>query len=202
MNSAAIMGLLTSHRIRIFTTGDLLTLTRMNSAAGTHALRRLEAQGLVMRIKRSVWINRAGSPVNPYEAVPYLRAPWPTYVSLYSALADSGAIEEIPQIVYAVSAAMPRRYKTLVADYSFHHLPIRLIWGFHPLQTGGGTYPVAEPEKAFLDLAYLALTPRSSLGLPRKRGRRWELSGGKVRSYTKRFGYPPLSRWIESEKFR
>jgi hypothetical protein len=61
---------------------------------------------------------------------------------------------------------------------------------------------MAEPEKAFLDLCYLALTIRSPLGFPRRRGRRWELDGAKVLQYAKRFAFPPLVDYIRRERFK
>lgn len=202
MNSAAIVRLIREHELRVFTSGDFQTLSAMEPDAATHALRRLAAQGLLARLKKGVWVSRLGSAVNPYEAVAHLRSPWPTYVSLYSALADYGVVEEIPQVVYAVSSALPKRYRTPIGSFHIHHLPARLIWGFESRASGEGRYPIAQREKAFLDLAYLALTPRSPLELPHKRRRRWELDEATVRRLAKRFAYPPLTAWLESQGFR
>lgn len=200
MTSSELIGVLRAHGLRIFTSGDLMTLTGMTDVNAAKALQRLAAQDLVTRIKRGVWANRLAPDLNAYEAVPYLRAPWPAYVSLYSALADDGVVEEIPQVVYAVTATMPRRYATALGEFRFHHLPPRLMWGFSTRQAEAGQYPVAEREKAFLDLVYLALTPRSPIQLPHKRGRAWELDRGKLTVYARRFGYAPLERWLKANR--
>lgn len=197
MTSSEIIRLLREHNLRIFTTSDLITLTGLNNAAATKALLRLSSRGLAIRIKRGVWVNKLIPDLNPYEAVPYLRAPWPAYVSLHSTLADCGVIEEIPHVIYAVTAAMPKKYPTAIGEFRFHHLPQRLIWGFEIRQTGTGHYPAAEPEKAFLDLVYLALTPRSPIQLPHKRGRAWGLDKPKLTIYAKRFRYLPLESWLK-----
>ncbi|MFA6091585.1 MAG: hypothetical protein WCU88_00215 [Elusimicrobiota bacterium] len=199
MTSAEIIELIGKHGLRVFTTADFLTLTGMAPDAATHALGRLAARDLLARLKKGIWVNKFGGDVHPYEALPYLRAPWPAYVSLYSALADHGIVAEVPHAVYGVSSALPKRYATLIGEFHIHHLPPRLMWGYEARSSGRGSYPMAEPEKAFLDLAYLALTPRSPLELPRKRGRKWNLDKDKLQSYAKRFGYKPLSAWLDSE---
>ena len=72
------------------------------------------------------------------------------------------------------------------------------MWGFEMRQTGLGQYPIADREKAFLDLVYLALTPRSPLQLPHKRGRAWELDKFTLTVYAKRFNYAPLKSWLKN----
>ncbi|MBI4425846.1 MAG: hypothetical protein HY554_19100 [Elusimicrobia bacterium] len=200
MTATAIILLLRTHRLRVFTTADFLTLTDLAPDAATHALERLRRQDLLAKLKKGLWINRVGASVNPYEAVPYLRTPWPAYVSLYSALADYGVVEEIPQVVYAVTAASPKRYKTPIGEFRIHHLPARLMWGYEMRGAGESRYPMAEREKAFLDLSYLALTPRSPLELPQKRGRRWDLDPAKLRDYAERFSFKPLETWLKRER--
>ena len=197
MTSSGIIGLLRDHNLRIFTTADFITLSGLKDANATQALRRLAAQSLLVRIKRGVWVNKLLSDLNPYEAAPFLRAPWPAYISLHSALADYGVVEEIPHLIYAVTSTMPRKYPTPIGEFRFHHLPQRLIWGFDIRQTGAGQYPLAEREKAFLDLIYLALTPRSPLRLPHKRERKWDLDLVKLTAYARRFDYKPLESWLK-----
>jgi predicted transcriptional regulator of viral defense system len=200
MTSADLIAVLGRHRLRVFTTADFLTLTGLSPAAATQALRRLAARSLVAKLRKSVWANRAGIEPHPYEAVPYLRAPWPAYVSLHSALADYGVTEEVPHLVYAVTSALPKRYATPLGDYRFHHLPPSLMWGYEVRRVGAASYPIAGREKAFLDLAYLALIPRSPLQFPPKRGRGWPLDRSILRAHARRFAFLPLQRWLSSEK--
>jgi len=186
-----IVGLLHRHDLRVFSTTDFRTLTGLSPSAATQALRRLAQRELVLRLKRSVWINRLAD-VNPHETLPFLTAPWPSYVSLYSALSQYGVVAEIPHVLYGVTSGPPARYKTSIGDFSLHHLPSRLIWGYESRREGRASYLIAEPEKAFLDLVYLALIPRSSLRMPHKRGRRWALDADKLKKYAVRFKFPPL----------
>ncbi|MEK7474885.1 MAG: type IV toxin-antitoxin system AbiEi family antitoxin domain-containing protein [Candidatus Coatesbacteria bacterium] len=201
MLSSRIVSLLNQHRLRFFTTTDAANLSGLSPASASQALRRMAATGLVARLRQGVWQNRLAAGINPFEAVPFLRYPWPAYVSLYSALSEHGIIEEIPQVVYAVSPGRPGTFRTPSGVFHLHHLPTRLIWGFTVRHVGAASYPMAEPEKAFLDLCYLALTIRSPLGFPRRRGRRWELDGAKVLQYAKRFAFHPLVDYVRRERF-
>ena len=200
LSAAALLKLIQRHGLRVFTSADIITLTGLTPVAATKALARLAGQDLVGRIKKGVWVSKLSADLNPYEAVPYLRAPWPAYVSLYSALADYGVVEEIPQVVYAVSPAIPKRYRTSIGEFSIHHLPERLIWGYQVKRQGQASYPIAEPEKAFLDLVYLALSRRSPLELPRKRERKWDLDKEKLKRCAARFKFEPLTRWLKKER--
>ena len=200
VSAAALVRLMQKHSLRVFSTSDLVTISGLAPAAATQALRRLAAEDLVVRIKKGLWVSKLAADFNPYEALPGLRAPWPAYVSLYSVLADLGLVEDIPQVVYGVCAGPPKRLRTPIGEFHVHHLPARLIWGYEFKHQGHAGYPVAEPEKAFLDLAYLALIPRCPLAFPVKRGKKWELDVPKLRQYAKRFEFPPLESWLKENR--
>lgn len=200
MSGVALITLIQKHGLRVFTTADIRTLTGLAPGAATHALARLAGQDLITRVKRGVWISRLSPSVHPYEAIPYLMAPWPAYLSLYSALADYGLVEEIPHVVFAVSAANPKHYRTPLGEFHIHHLPQRLMWGYEVKAIDRGGYPVAEPEKALLDLVYLALAPRSSLQLPYQRDRRWKLDRATLSRYAARFSSRALTSWLREQR--
>lgn len=195
-----LLHLIRGHNLRLFTTADFITLTGMNPSAASQALRRLATHQLLTRFKRGLWVNRLIHSLNPYEVVPHLTAPWPAYISLYSALADYGIVEEIPHVIYAVSSNRPMQAQTPLGSFHIHHLPEHLIWGYEMKRAGEATFPLAEPEKAFLDLVYLALIPRSPLELPHKRSRKWDLDRNKTRRYAARFQSPPLVDYLKRNR--
>ncbi|MBI4667602.1 MAG: type IV toxin-antitoxin system AbiEi family antitoxin domain-containing protein [Elusimicrobia bacterium] len=194
---ASLIKLIQDHDLRVFTTSDLVTLTGLSATSASHALAKLASQGLLAKIKRGLWANQLIKDLNPLEAVAQITAPWPSYVSLYSALADYGIVEEIPQAIYAVTSARPMKMKTPVGSFHIHHLPSHLIWGYEIKRAGPAGYPMAEPEKAFLDLVYLALIPRSPIQLPHKRGRRWNLDKTKLSRYARRFNFKPMTGYLK-----
>lgn len=52
----------------------------------------------------------------------YLTGPFPSYVSPQTALFYHEMISQIPHIIYAVSLARTRQYKTPLGNVSIHHL--------------------------------------------------------------------------------
>ncbi len=192
-----VLGTLRKSGLRIFRTGDAALLTGLHGPAIVKALSRLADQDLTVRLRRGVWASRLNGELNPYEMAPHLTAPWPSYVSLHSVLSDESVIEEVPHVVYAVTSGRPAVYRTPLGQVHVHHLPSRLLWGYYVRHTGNGTYLVADREKAFLDLVYLALSRRSPLKLPQKRGRAWKLDRKKIQIYARRFQHPPLSQYLK-----
>jgi predicted transcriptional regulator of viral defense system len=195
-----LLKLLQENGLRVFSSADVMNLTGMSPAAATQALRRLASRRVLYSMKRGLWANGLVEALEPFEAVPHLTAPWTGYVSLQSALSRHGLVEEIPRTIYAVTAGRSARYATPLGQFNIHHLPKHLIWGFRLEAAGRASYPLAEPEKAFLDLAYLGLIPRSPLGMPYKRDRRWKLDLARLSQYARRFKFPPLLEYLRKQK--
>jgi len=77
----------------------------------------------------------------------------PSYLSFEYALAKYNILSQKP---HHLTLATSQRAKTVITPRSnliYHHLNPKLFWGY---KKDGGVL-IAEPEKAFLDLAYLSL---------------------------------------------
>lgn len=155
----------------VVTTADVARLWRMKLDATSHALARLEHAALVRRIRHGIWKVGPGRS-DPRDVLPVLTSPFPSYVSLWSALFHHEMIEQIPTVVYAVSPERPKRVPT--ADDSFNIQPI------HPDLYGG----MASPEKALFDTAYLLVPRGGRVTLPEL-----ELPAG--------FNKIELSSWVD-----
>ena len=126
----------------------------LSISAASHLLRRLERSGLVRRLRRGLWA--LGPDTEPSLLPPYLTAPFPAYVSFWSALARHGMIEQIPRQVYVASLDRTQKISTSLGDFSIHHVGPELFGGYLQTDEGG---QLATPEKALFDTIYL-LTPR------------------------------------------
>jgi predicted transcriptional regulator of viral defense system len=80
----------------------------------------------------------------------------PSYVSLERALSIHGLIPEEVPLLQSVTTARPRLVSTPVGDFCFRHVKRSWFFGYEELEVGGGRALVARPEKALLDLVYLA----------------------------------------------
>lgn len=135
-------------------TREAATRLGLSIPAASQQLRSLERSGIVRRLRRGLWLLRADT--EPFAVPAYLTAPYPAYVSLWSALARHGMIEQIPRQVYVASLARTQQVRTSIGDFSIHHLAPELFGGYAPMREGGH---LAAPEKALFDTIYL-LTPR------------------------------------------
>lgn len=126
--------------------------TRWQVSPGTAAyrLKALDDAGLVRRVRRGLWAVKAD--INAFVVPPYLTAPFPAYVSVWSALSYHDMIEQIPREVSVASLDRARRIETSLGTYQVHHLAPEVFGGFEGSEVSGY---LATPEKAVFDTVYL-----------------------------------------------
>ena len=135
-------------------TGDAAVILGLGKGHASKVLARLTQAGHLLALRRGLWAFPGR--LDPMALPEHVTAPQPAYVSLQSALYHHGMISQIPVPVYAVSLARTRRYITPVGVISIHHVAPDFFFGFETL--GENTIRMARPEKALLDVYYLAPT--------------------------------------------
>jgi len=137
---------------QVFRTADVMVALDVQKSHASKLLDRLAQHGHVIRLMRGLWAMPES--LEPLALVPHLTAPFPSYVSLQSALYYHNMISQIPEVIYCVSLARTRTYETSVATISVHHIEGSFFFGYEER----GEYPVrmALPEKALLDILYLS----------------------------------------------
>jgi len=133
------------------TTSDAAAALGSSVTAAAKTLARLQQSGLVTSVRHGLWW--LDSHVDPFRLPSYLTAPLESYLSLQTALHWHGVIEQIPEVVYAVSLARTQRITTRAATFSIHHVAPELFGGYDRAQ--GGVH-LATVEKALFDFAYLS----------------------------------------------
>ncbi len=136
-----------------FETRDISALLRVSPANASMLLSRLASRGFVRRVKRGRW--SLGMNPNRESLAEQVSAPSPAYVSLQSALFRHGLIEQVPEILYAVTLGRAVRVKTPSGTVSLHHMPSALFGGYKVAEDGT---KLATAEKALFDLLYLSPT--------------------------------------------
>ena len=139
----------------VVTTGDVALHLRITRSAATRALGRLSAAGLVLPVRHGLW--SLDPRIDPLLLAEHLTAPYPSYISLLSALSLHGMISQVPRVVYVASLAPTRRLATRLGVFSVHRLGPKFFGGFETTAKG---VRLATPEKALLDTLYL--TPARS----------------------------------------
>lgn len=136
----------------VFRTADVMVALDVRKSHASKMLERLARHGHVMRLKRGLWAMAEG--LEPLALAPHMTAPFPSYVSLQSALYYHDMISQIPEVIYCVSLARTRTYVTPVATILIHHIPASFFFGYE--ERGETGIRMATPEKALLDILYLS----------------------------------------------
>ena len=111
----------------------------------------------------------------------------PSYLSFEWALGYYNILSQKAYGLTLATAKRSRRFDTAEKNIIFRHIQPKLYWGY--IMKDG--YLIAEPEKAFLDLAYLSLNGyakfnREEMNLDR-------LNRKKIRSYLKKINSKKLN---------
>jgi predicted transcriptional regulator of viral defense system len=136
----------------VFRTADIMVALDVKKSHASKLLERLAQHGHVIRLMRGLWAMPES--LEPLALVPHLTAPFPSYVSLQSALYYHNMISQIPEVIYCVSLARTRTYETSVATISVHHIEGSFFFGYE--ERGEHHVRMALPEKALLDILYLS----------------------------------------------
>jgi len=134
-----------------FETRDAAALLQVTPGNANKILKRLAHDGFLVHVTRGRWIPSRGIDRNHLPEL--IALPYPSYISLQSALFIHGLIEQIPVVIYAITLGRPRRVKTDAGTVSFHRIPPELFTGFEISKDGA---KIATPEKALFDTLYLA----------------------------------------------
>jgi predicted transcriptional regulator of viral defense system len=132
-----------------FTLADLEKVLGQSRPSLYVTLNRLVSYGVLVRLRRGVYQVALQSPALARIANTLV---YPSYLSFESALSRYGILSQAP---YTLTFATPRRSRRLTlggAAVQYHQLKDTLFFGYG---MSDGLY-VAEPEKALLDLCYLA----------------------------------------------
>ena len=138
--------------VPVFQTSDAGALLGIGSAHASQLLGRLAASGHLMRLGRGRW--GFAELIDPFALPIYLTAPYPSYVSLQSALHHYGMISQVPSVLYAVTVARTRTYTTALVTVSVHHVDPSFFFGHR--RAGDGSGRIATAEKALIDFLYLS----------------------------------------------
>jgi predicted transcriptional regulator of viral defense system len=182
MNASDALARLVRLGVPLIQTADAAVALDQSQGAANKTLSRLADAGLVARIRHGAWW--ISGDVEFYRLPEYLTTPYPSYVSLQTALHLRGLIEQIPEVLYAVSLARSQRTITSAGTISFHHIAPELFGGFEETASPPRGVKLATAEKALFDFAYL--------------------SGGRSRSFEAvpeleipaKFNWSELTRWV------
>lgn len=135
----------------VFQTSDAAAYLKIRNDHASQLLARLASAGHLINLRRGVWT--IPGKTDRLALPQILTAPFPSYVSMQTALYYHGMVSQIPTIVYAATIGRTRRFPTPLGMVSAHHLQPAFFFGFEVVGDQG--IQIATPEKALLDILYL-----------------------------------------------
>jgi predicted transcriptional regulator of viral defense system len=161
VNAAAAYGDLLALGQPVVTTREAAARWKTEQGTAGRRLRALEEAELVLRLRRGLWA--LDRDIAPFAVPPHLTAPFPAYVSFWSALSHHEMIEQIPRRYSVASLDRTRLVETALGVYEIHHLAPGLFGGYDGSDRDGY---LATAEKALFDLVYVRAAAGSKAYLP------------------------------------
>lgn len=176
----------------VFTTLDVRREFEVAAGTAMLAVYRYRKQGFIERLRRGLYTFPGTYLPDPYLANHLYQ---PSYVSLEFALSFHGII---PETVYAITSVTPRATQTFQVrgkTFTFHRLKKGAFTGYRIVRQGGFTFAMADPEKAFVDLAYY----RWRIGAPPlTRFRRAKIQPARAVNYARLFRLAKLTAIVST----
>jgi predicted transcriptional regulator of viral defense system len=139
----------------VLRTNDVAAYLDITTTNASKILARLSEAKHIVHLARGLW---AFPMYLDILALPqYLTAPFPSYISLQTALYYHGMVSQLPEVLYAISLARSKRFITPLGVISIHHVQPDFFFGY---EEKSRNVKMATPEKALVDIFYL--TPAKS----------------------------------------
>ncbi len=161
-----------------YSIADLEKITGLPRKSLYVTLRRLVDKGILERIGPGVYrLFTSKASAEKIAALLYM----PNYLSFESLLSRYGVLNLVPYTITFATTRKTKRITLLGRAIEYRQIKKGLFWGY---EIKGGIY-TAKPEKAFLDLVYLASKGVASVDLDELDTKK--LSSKKVKEFAKKF---------------
>lgn len=133
-----------------FSLQDLYKISNINKPSLKVAVNRAVRSGLLKKITKNIYTNKIENvnwenlAINLYK---------PSYISFEYALSYYNILSQRASDITLATTKRKKEVYTKERQIIYHHIKNELFWGY----LKKGDILIAEPEKAFLDLAYLSL---------------------------------------------
>lgn len=176
-----------------FSFADIRKISGLGDKSLTVTLSRMMKKGELAKVARGIYATDTSR--IDWEQFAVEKYP-PSYVSFESALAKHNILSQQPASLTMATTNRSKKMKMLENMIIYRHIQPKLFWGY--LKEGNSL--MAEPEKAFLDLAYLSLNGYAKFD-PEEMNLDF-LDKQKIKAYLKKFNSPRLNRLMEKVKFQ
>lgn len=174
----------------LFSPLDVIRVCGVSKTAAVFLVHRYTKRGLTIRLKRGLYAFPGALPPDPLIANTLYE---PSYVSLEFALSYHGIIPETVYTITSVTTKGTRRFTAVGKTFTYQRIKRGAFTGYTVHRQRGFSFQIADPEKAFVDTAYLRLHAHVA---PLRRFRKDRLDREKAIRYAQRFGDPALVGFV------
>lgn len=202
LKSIQVRETLVKRSFRIFTRRDFERIFDLAPHSAKYYLETYTQDGLLYRLKRGIYALNTDQPIEEEIANTLYK---PSYISFEYALAYHGLLLEMP---YVVTSATTKATRLIVASektYSYRTIKREAFTGYSMVKQNGGSFMIAEKEKAVVDYLYFVSLHKASHNdrlLENIRTKVYsnnsELNVERILSYTKLFANSRLSILVNS----
>lgn len=176
-----------------FSFADIRKISSLDDKSLAVSLSRMVKRGELFRITGGIYTTDISK--IDWEQFAVEKYP-PSYISFESALARHNILSQQPVSLTMATANRSKKTKMLDNLIIYRHIQSKLFWGY----LKDGDTLMAEPEKAFLDLAYLSLNGYAKFD-PEEMNLDF-LDKKKLKNYLKKFNSSRLNKLIKNIKWR
>jgi len=172
-----------------FSFADIRKITGLDDKSLAVTLSRMMKRGELTKIARGIYATDLTK--IDWEQFAVEKYP-PSYISFESALAQYNILSQQPVSLTLASTNRSKKTKMLENMIIYRHIQPKIFWGY----SKEDNILIADPEKAFLDLAYLSLNGYAKFDLEEMNLNL--LDRQKIKAYLKKFNSPRLNKLIKN----
>lgn len=177
-------------RLLLFSPLDVMRALGVSKTSATFLVHRYAKKGFIHRMKQGLYAFPDALPPDLYIANKLYE---PSYISLEFALSYHGVIPETVYEITSVTTKSTRRFHAAGKAFTYRRIKRAGFTGYTLKRQREFSYQIADPEKAFVDLAYLR---RHAHAEPLRRFRKEKLNVGKAVRYAHLFGDSALVGFV------
>lgn len=177
--------------IRVFTPLEFSRIFQAPPHSIKYFLETQVGEGLLLRLKRGLYSLRT-DPASEQEIANRLYRP--SYISFAYALSYYGIIPEMPYQITSATTKPTRIFTSNNKVFAYYTIQRGVFTGYVLKKEGNRVFLIAEPEKALVDFAYLAILGR---GPSLDRVSISSLNRDKAIEYAKLYGRKKLTKMIK-----
>ncbi len=169
----------------------------LKSPSGIQAqISRWVKEGKLIKLRRRLYtVSPEYSGVTPNPFIVANSIVVPSYISCQAALAWYGVIPEAVSAVTSITSGRSCTISNSAGTYIYRHVKPELLWGFEKEDVPeSGSFRIAFPEKALLDLVYLEPAGDSVSYLRQLRLSEGSISVSRLREFAGRWGCKKIER--------